>query len=169
MRKTNTVTIPSPEKGKTNRDAGKVFLLTEMPATQGEIWATRALGAMARSGVEMPSDMENTGMAGIASVGIRALLTMDFLDAQPLLEEMMGCVQLVPDPKQPSVARALVESDIEEVTTRLYLRSEVIALHLGFSIADALSKLGALAKNRLGNMQITPTPPMPSVPSSPPE
>lgn len=164
MRKTDIVTISGE-----NRDSGKTFLLTEMPASQAERWATRAMLSMGRAGIEMPADLENTGMAGIATVGIRALVTMDFTDAEALLDEMMDCIQIVPDPAKPQVTRALVESDIEEVQTRLRLRGGVIALHLGFSIADALSKLGALAKMKLGPSQNTETSPEPSAPLSQPD
>jgi hypothetical protein len=35
----------------------------------------------------------------------------------------------------------LVENDIEEVTTRLRLRDEVLILHTGFSVAASFSSL----------------------------
>lgn len=163
-RKTQSITIE-----REGRDNGKAFLLTEMSASDAERWATRAILSLGRSGVEIPEDLENSGMAGIAIVGIRAIGTMAFEDAEPLLAEMMECIQRIPDAAQSSVIRPLVEDDIEEVSTRLHLRSEVIALHLGFSIADVLSKLGALAKQRANLSSITETPPGPSAPSSLPE
>ncbi len=170
MRKTNTVTIDTE-----GRDKGKTFFIREMAAVPAEKWAMRALSAMGRAGVPIPADLENSGMAGIAAAGVRSLVTMDFADAEELLDEMMRCVQFMPDPSKPDIVRPLVDAgpdgegaDIEEVATRLRLRSEVIALHLGFSIADALSKLGALAKLKLGNISNMSTSRDQSEPSSPP-
>ena len=51
---------------------------------------------------------------------------------------MMTCVAFLPDPARPQVIRQLVETDIEEIATRLRLRDEVIALHVGFSIRERL-------------------------------
>lgn len=161
MRKTASVTITAD-----GRDKGKVFLLTEMPASVAEKWAMRALLALGRSGIELPDDVANGGMAGVAAAGLRAFAGIEFGDAEPLMDEMFGCVQIVPDPKQAAVARDLIEDDIFEVSTRLLLRSEVVALHVGFSISDALSKLGALAKNRLAASSNIQTPAEPSEQSS---
>ena len=66
--------------------------------------------------------------------------------AEPLMDEMFRCIQIQPDPRKPEVVRPLIDNgtegdDIEEVATRLRLRSEVINLHTGFSMSDALSKL----------------------------
>lgn len=142
-----------------NRDKGKTFLLTEMSPVKAEKWATRALIAIARSGsAEMPEgfkdELGNLGMAGIAALGARALTTIDFADAEPLLDEMMGCVELVPDASKIDqmtrlpVVRPMIADDIEEVSTILLLRSEVIELHMGFSPAAFLSTIGAAAKAR---------------------
>jgi len=122
-----------------NRDKGKCFLIREMPATQAEKWAARAFLALAKSGVEIPDDIANAGLAGIAAMGIRALGGMTFADAEPLLDEMFNsCVAVIPDPAKPEIFRgaggigALIEDDIEEVATRLKLRKEVFSLHTGF-------------------------------------
>lgn len=169
-RKTLTVTIPQSEDGKNNRDAGKTYLLTEMPASQGEAWGIRALLALARAGIEIPEELDNTGMAGVHAIGGGFRLTggLHAEDVEPLLADMMGCVAFVPDPSKPDIVRPLVETDIEEVATRLRLRGEVMQLHLGFSIAGVLSTLGASVKSRMGASSITPIAPEPSAPSSPP-
>ena len=122
------------------RDAGKAFRLTEMSASQAEKWAAKAFLALARAGVEVPSDIASAGLAGIATVGIKALGGMSFHDAEPLLDEMMRCIQYVVDPARPMFARALIEDDIEEVATRLQLRKELFFLHTNFSLAGAPSK-----------------------------
>jgi hypothetical protein len=130
-RKTKEVTI-GPEGG---RDAGKHFLLTEMSASRAERWAARAVMAMMRTGIDLPTDIAGSGMAGLAAIGLRALAGMSYDEAEPLLDEMMECVSVIPDPARPQVRRTLIEDDIEEVMTRLQLRREVVELHVGFSLA----------------------------------
>ena len=52
---------------------------------------------------------------------------------------MMSCVQYVGNPeKSPDVKLAMssVPDAIEEVTTLLTIRKELLELHLGFSLAD---------------------------------
>ena len=132
MRKVLDVTISD-----AGRDLGKVFILTEMPASKVEKWAARAILALCKSGFDVP---DGAGMEFIAVAGLKALGGLNFFDAEPLLDEMMECVQIRPDPSKPNVVRALIEDDIEEVKTRLQLRAEVFTLHTNFSIGDALSK-----------------------------
>jgi len=114
------------------RDQGKVFQIREMSASQAEMWAARALFAMARNGIDIPDDIAESGVAGLASFGVKAICGMSFDDAQPLLNEMMQCVKVMPDPNRPEVVRALIEDDIEEIGTRLKLRKEVLKLHTDF-------------------------------------
>ncbi|EMA4827268.1 hypothetical protein U3C74_001752 [Salmonella enterica] len=114
------------------RDKGKVFHLTEMPASQAEWWAMRAIMAMGRGGVDLPDDVRSMGMAALALEGLKALSKIPPEEAKPLMGEMLDCVQFVPNPKNRSVRRPLIEDDIEEITTRLDLRAEVFRLHVDF-------------------------------------
>jgi hypothetical protein len=146
-RRTETYTVKSP-----GRDEGKQFFLTEMAATAAEDWAYRAFAALSASGVEIPVGMDENGLAGIAALGVKTLGSIPIDIARPLLADMMACVQVIPDPARPH-PRPLIESDIEEVRTRIELRKAVMELHLGFSIAVALSALAAaavIASNGLG-------------------
>jgi hypothetical protein len=59
---------------------------------------------------------------------------IDWVTCKPLLDEMMQCVTIQPDPNRPNVTRALLEDDIEEITTRLTLREAWFDTHLGFSV-----------------------------------
>lgn len=115
------------------RDKGKVFIITEMPATQAEKWAIRAFLAMGRSGIELPEGIEHTGFAGIAKLGLSLVCKVPFDDAESLMDEMFSCVQVQPNPANPAIVRPLVEDDIEEIQTRLKLRAEVFKLHANFS------------------------------------
>ena len=135
-RKTKTVVIEAE-----GRDKGKTFLLTELPALAAERWAIRALMAVADAGIDLPNTAIGAGMSALAVVGIQAVFRVPYERADPLLNEMMTCIQIIPDPKRP-FPRALLDGsdDIEEVSTVLVLRSEVLELHVGFSVRDALSQ-----------------------------
>jgi hypothetical protein len=124
------------------RDFGKVFVLTEMPASKAESWAMRALMALIGSGVEVPDGFERMGMAGMAEIGLKALSGLKWEVAEPLLDEMLECVQIMPDPSKPHVVRRLIDEDIEEIMTRVKLRAEVWKLHTGFLQAVAPSMSG---------------------------
>ncbi len=140
MRKEATVTIVAE-----GRDKGKIFRLREMPSQQAEAWGGRLLMTLANHGVDVPANFFDMTMAGVAVMGVYALTRVPWNEAQLLLHEMMGCVKIQPGPN-PAVVRDLIDmgsdgDDIEEVQTRLTLKDEVLKLHLGFSVADALSKL----------------------------
>ena len=127
-RKIKTVIIDGED-----RDKGKAFQITEMPASQAEEWAMRAMLAVAKGGIDLPADVLDNGMAGLAVMMVQGLPRLEWRDAGPLLEEMFRCIVIIPDPSRPMVTRHLIEDDIEEVRTRLTLRREVLELHLGFS------------------------------------
>lgn len=125
------------------RDRGKVFRLTEMPASQAEEWGIRFITGISRSGVDLPDGMDQMGMAGIVFFGLSALSKIEWSTAKPLLDEMMACVQRVEflASGQQGAVRVLVENDIEEVATRMWLRDQIIELHVGFTVAGVLSSL----------------------------
>jgi len=119
-----------------SRDDFKRYLITEMPATKGEKWGARALNALLASGIEMPDSVASGGLRGLAIAGAQGLsgfsgIPWDLLE--PLLDEMMSCVQVMPDPNKATVVRPLIESDVEEIKTRLLLRNAWLELHIGFS------------------------------------
>ncbi|HDR9199667.1 TPA: hypothetical protein QDB48_000954 [Burkholderia vietnamiensis] len=118
------------------RDDGKRFLITEMSASQSEEWAARALFAAMSCGVEIPDEVAKAGLAGIAALGLKVFGRVPFELVKPLFDEMMTCVQYEFEPGRAGGTRALIETDIEEVATRLKLRKAVLDLHLeGFLVA----------------------------------
>ena len=135
------------------RDNGKVFVLTEMPASRAESWAMRALLALMAGGVEVLEGFERMGMAAMAEIGIKALAGLKWEVAEPLLAEMWECVQIMPDPSKPHVVRALIEQDIEEVATRLKIRGEIWKLHTGFlkAVAPSISGGSPAAASKRGS------------------
>jgi hypothetical protein len=131
-RKTNIIKIDD----TASRDNGKSFVITEMSAFAAEMWAFRALAALAKSGIDIPDNIASAGIMGIASYGMKALTNLPFTEAKSLLDDILACVQIIPDPKTPWVFRKIFDGDIEEVRTLFMLRKEVWNLHVGFSIAD---------------------------------
>ena len=122
MRRTEIVEIAE------GRDAAKKYQITEMSAESAEWWAFRALQAIAGADAELNLQAP---LADMAAQGIKALAKVHPDQAKPLLDEMMGCVQiLVPATQKP---RPLLDGDIEDVKTRFMLRKAVVELHLGFS------------------------------------
>ena len=119
------------------RDHGKTYVITEMPASQGERWAMRAFFAMAKAQVDIPESIARAGLAGIASMNLKelviALAAIPFEEAEPLMNEMFMCVKRMEDSSGHQLIRNLVEDDIEEIGTRLMLREAILGLHLNFS------------------------------------
>ena len=141
-RKTLDVTITLP-----GRDKGKTFRIHEMDAARGEKWAMRAFLAMARAGFDIPDNVAEAGMAGIAAIGIRALGMMNWDDAERLADEMFTCVKAVPDPRNKLVETDLFDESIEEIATRLYLRKKVFGVHVDFSqLADLWTSASPASK-----------------------
>ncbi len=132
------------------RDHGKVFVITEMSAFRAEAWALRALLALMDANVQLPKGFERMGMAGIAQIGLKLLAGLKYEVAEPLLAEMLSCVQIMPDPNKSQTVRPVMEAanDIEEITTILKLRAEVFKLHTGFlkAVAPLLLKKKAAAR-----------------------
>ena len=118
-----------------NRDKGKRFLLTEMPATQAERWVRKLVAYLAQRGITVPGEM--MGMAAMATpTFVNPLQMFSWLDDEALIGELMATVRAWPEGAP--MARAMVETDTEEVLTLLQLKMEVLALHVGFSLAVVL-------------------------------
>jgi hypothetical protein len=133
------------------RDKGKVFSITEMSASRAEAWATRVLLALMGSNADLPENFDELGMAGLAELGLKSIGGLKWEVAEPLLAEMMECVQIIPNPAKPNVIRPLIEDDIEEVLTRFKLRIEVWKLHVDFlqAVAPSISPGITAAKSTI--------------------
>jgi len=158
--------------GEIGRDQGKIYHLTEMPALKAEKWAVRAFLALGSGGVEVPDEYRGGGIVGLAAYGFQALSRINFALAEPLMDEMLGCIQRVevhPESKN-TYLHPIMEGDIEEVRTIWELRDQVFELHTGFFAAAALSELKALVAAAIvsEDSSSTSTSPGPSEPFSPP-
>lgn len=137
MRKTKEFTIETQ-----NRDNGKRFRITEMSAVAQEKWATKAIVAIANSGVDLPFD-NLQGVEGLskllATSGIKALMNVKYELAQPLYDELLNCCEYLGKQGENisrPLSNATAEEVIEEVTTLFTLRLEVWKLHTDFFIAE---------------------------------
>jgi hypothetical protein len=132
-RKTTRLTIS--EEG---RDKGKSFVLTELPADQAERWFIRAMQAAVQSGADITPEVIAGGAASFAMLGMQILSGVPWANLEPLLDEMWQCVQYQHTANIPlqSISEGL-NSQIEEVATRLALRVAVLELHAGFFIPGA--------------------------------
>lgn len=121
--KSKEITI---EKG---RDAGTKFLVTEMPVAKADRWAMKALIALANAGVEVPDP--KAGMLGITSMLLSSLQNIAEERAIPLLDELLECVNVVPQGGQPRQLD-LTMNDVRDFTTLWKLRKETLMLHIDF-------------------------------------
>jgi len=144
---------------RANRDAGKYYLLTEMPAAKAEKWAIRAFMALSRSGVEVPTGIASLGIVGVFMVGFQAFRYASFVEIEPLMDEMMTCIKAMPDPQNQNKSRALVDTDTMEIQTRWDLRKEILELHAGFTMAELASMLADSAKKLTTTSNPIPTSP----------
>lgn len=137
------------------RDAGKQYHITEMSASQAESWAFKVILAIGNAGIDIPDDLAAQGMSGLLAVGYLNLLKIPFEAAKPLMDEMMGCVQMVPSP---NVKRPLIEDDIEEVKTRLSLRKAIWDLHMDFFLEEkgSTSESPMQGQSTIGSSSIKP-------------
>lgn len=118
-----------------NRDKGKVFIVSEMPARPFEKWALHALTAMGKGGIDLPDNVVELGAMGLAMLGLKSIIKIDFSQAEELLDEMNGYFEYQPDPNNATIKRPIIDSDIEELTTWLKLRASWWELQTGFQLA----------------------------------
>lgn len=110
-----------------SRDHGREYLITEMPSEQAEWWAFQVLQALL--GADSEIDF-NAPLEEVARQGLGALGKLSPERAKPLFDQMIECVSTkLPGSNE---SRPLLPGDIEEVTTRIMLRKEVLELHTGF-------------------------------------
>lgn len=138
-----------------NRDRGKKFLLTEMGSSRAEDWAARALCGVLGA-VDIPNAPDpSEGMAGLARVvGDVKVTGLDWAKLRPLSDDLLGCVEIVTEagPRM-RLTPATVDAYVEEPTTLMRLRMEVLALHVGFSADAVRSTLAGLFQTASSNIK----------------
>jgi len=145
MRKTTTLRIE-----KENRDQGKTFIVTEMSAFNGYDWASRVFFALLNAGVDVPDDMMQSGVAGIAALSgtdfarfvFRMLAKVPHYTAKPILDDLLKCAQI----QMPAITRDLMDDDIEEISTILDIQKTAFNLHFDFFGAGGQSITGSVSQ-----------------------
>lgn len=125
-------------------DAGKVFVVKQMPLLRGDRWANRVALALCKSGMDISglttTDEEGRpvfrgllDMVGIVNIALRALGGVDDAVAQSLLDEVISDVKTrLPGGGERNL---IVESDITSISTLWKLRIESIKVNLDFLTA----------------------------------
>lgn len=113
-------------------DRGKVFVITRMSAFDADRWGRHVLHAAIRADLAVRDDAPDAGIAGLAGMGVALFGAIDPAAADGLLERLMRCVTVRPDPSRPGVTRALHATDIAEIETVGTLQAEAFDLHVGF-------------------------------------
>lgn len=125
-RKTKRVPI------KTGRDQDKIFLVTEMPVTQADRWAMRAIFSLTKAGVDIEGLNANNGMLEMAKVATSAIQGLSTEEGMELLNELLECVQIIP--KGGEAREVEWDDEVEEFTTLFTLRKEALFLHIDFLV-----------------------------------
>lgn len=125
-------------------DAGKTFIVKQMPLLRGDRWANRVALALCKSGVDISglTTTDDNGnavfrglmdMTGVLNVALKALGGVDDEVAQSLLNEVTQDVRLrLPNGSE----RPLVlETDVTSIATLWKLRIESIKVNLDFLTA----------------------------------
>lgn len=115
------------------RDKGKVFEIKELPALQVEKWGHKTLCALAKKGVIIPDEVMKMGLIGVMMVGPNEFHRIDWVDLEPLLDEMFSSVRYIPTPSNANISTPIMIDTIMEVSTLTLLRGAIFRVHLGFS------------------------------------
>nr|WP_250135698.1 hypothetical protein [Escherichia coli] len=119
-----------------------------MSASQAEWWAMRAIMAMGRGGVELPDDVRSLGMAALALEGLKALSKIPPDEARPLMDEMMDCVQFVPDPKNAASGDRLLKRILKKSLPVLICVRRSLSCMWIFSLPSSARYPPALSRPR---------------------
>lgn len=125
-------------------DAGKTFIVKQMPLLRGDRWANRVALSLCKGGVDISglTITDDSGklvfrglldMAGVISVALKALGGVDDATAQSLLDEVLQDVRLrLPNGSDRPL---IIDSDVTSIATLWKLRIESIKVNLDFLTA----------------------------------
>jgi hypothetical protein len=121
------------------RDKGKVFHIKEMDAYSAQKWAVKLGSALINAGFPITEDILRGGMAAAFTLGFNSIRNLKPDDMMSVLDDLMTCVTIIRDVRNPQVTFKIGPDDIEEVSTRFLLAWEVFKLQTNFSTAAAKS------------------------------
>ena len=150
MRRTATFTVTSP-----GRDLGKRFHIEEQPVMAIEEWTRRAAAILLRSGVEIPPGILEQGPSGFVALGVGTILSgigkAPEAEVAWLFEAMLKSVKGYQESANAPVMTNLeiILGQVEELRTMVELREQIASVHLGWSLADHLTKYRGLVADLL--------------------
>lgn len=120
------------------RDAGKVFLITELPAIQADEWAHELLYEASMAGMNLKNvdvlELDTKSMKGMIELGSMIVTIIGRIPGKRSRElkfELLNrCVQIVPKGGHPRMV--IWEDEIKEAATFTILFGQVLKLHLDF-------------------------------------
>lgn len=124
---------------ESGRDAGKKFVITEKSALESEKFFVKLLLSVGKNtnlGEVIANQGSLTALANKEAI-LEILLSLDFDVAQELMDDMMTCIQFKYVTKGIPETRPLVKEDIQDISTLMKLREEVINLHINFTDAES--------------------------------
>lgn len=132
MRKTEIVSIAAD-----NRDHGKTFVVTEMPAWQALQWCAKALLALTQTGADVqPGSLAKAAEGGpevLAVLGLEIFTLVPAAVALPLMQEIKACVSFqAPGAVVTVPIKDGMNCQVEEISTWFVLLKAAFVLHLGF-------------------------------------
>ncbi len=117
-----------------DRGQDLTFRIEEMPATRLESWIIRAVLLLAGAGLaEAPGrfDLKEAG-AFLAEKGLSVLGRVDYDQAKPLLDELLGCCHRVVGKAEERISPANIDDHIKDVGNLFRLKAEALKVNLGF-------------------------------------
>ena len=127
-------------------DSGKNFVIEKMPVMKAEKWAAKALLAIMHGNPEIPQDIADSGIIGLMQLGLGGLMKCRWEDVEPLLDEMLEYVKIIPDPSKPLVSRKVREEDFQDIRTLISLRKEIWGYNTSFLSEGATQKQETVAR-----------------------
>jgi hypothetical protein len=115
------------------RDAGKTFHVKEWACIKTEHWIMRVVLGLGKAGVEIPLEILQLGAGPTAYAIASQVVKLPAEEGIKLADELMDCVTIV----EQRLTRKLIDEDIEDVSTRLLLKGEVLKLLFGFFVPAA--------------------------------
>lgn len=159
------------EKRVTIQDRGRnlTFVICEMASTQLESWVIRCLLLFVKAGIgsgignsaglekmaqEVREGNYEQAMSYISTQGLSALLSkVNYEDAAPLLDELLGCCSRVVDGITQPCTDGTIDSYVFDFRTIFKLRVEAFKLNCGFFMEEA-APVAEASESRQGQSQI---------------
>lgn len=121
------------------RDKGNTYVITEKSALEAEKFFVKLLLSVGKNTnlSEVMADQGSLTALTNKEALTELLFSLDYDVAEELMDEMMTCVQFKYVIKGAPDTRPLIKEDIQDVSTLMRLREEVINLHINFTDAGS--------------------------------